>query len=287
MRVGIDPLVEKFKSSYPSDMLTRASYFTESAFRELTPNGKAKAVTSIAMFYDLEDPGRFVADIAAVLHDDGIWVFEQSYMPRMLELISYDTICHEHLEYYALAQIEHLLKRHGLRVFDVELNNINGGSFRVFVCHRESARADYAPRLSHLRDYEARGRFQTQGPFDVFRGHCERLRHDLRALINTEVAKGRRVHLYGASTKGNTILQYCGLDHTLIEAAADRNPEKWGARTPATSIPIISEQDSRARRPDYFLVLPWHFRKEFIEREAEFLAMGGKFIFPLPRVEVI
>ena len=286
-RVGIDPLMGKFKEAYPKDVFTAASYFSAAAFRALVPDHKASAITSIAMFYDLEDPNNFVRDIAAILAPDGIWVLEQSYMPRMLEVNSYDTICHEHLEYYCLAQIERLIQRHGLRVFDVEQNDINGGSFRMFVCRESASYPTATVTLDAMRQLERNAELDTQTPYDAFRERCVSLRNELHRLVSTEVARGRRVHVYGASTKGNTILQYCGLNHGLIEAAADRNPEKWGARTPATGIPIVSEEELRASRPDFYLALPWHFRAEFIKREAEFSARGGKFIFPLPTIEVV
>jgi NDP-4-keto-2,6-dideoxyhexose 3-C-methyltransferase len=208
-------------------------------------------------------------------------------MPLMLEKNSYDTICHEHQEYYALAQIERLVRAHHLRVFDCELNEINGGSFRIFVCHENAARATDEQKLSQIHGREAELGIDSMATFQTFRERCEQARIGLSEFIKGEAARGRVFHLYGASTKGNTILQYCGLDHRSIAAAADRNPEKWGARTPATNIPIISEAESRRARPDYFLVLPWHFREEFVAREADFLAAGGRLVFPLPKLEII
>jgi len=281
--LGIDPIASKF--DYPATFTVAENYFSRDAFNALAQGRKASIITSIAMFYDLEEPNSFVADIADCLDRDGVWVLEQSYMPEMLRRNSYDTICHEHLEYYGLRQIEYLVERHSLRVFDVDLNEINGASFRLYVCRADASFTNTA-RLAQLRESEDSSNLKDQGPYDAFRERCLRLRDDLRRLIETEVAAGKRVHIYGASTKGNTILQFCELDHTLIEAAADRNPEKWGARTPVTNIPIISEDDSRAMQPDYFLALPWHFKTEFLARESEFRRRGGKFIFPLPEIAV-
>jgi NDP-4-keto-2,6-dideoxyhexose 3-C-methyltransferase len=287
VRVGIDPLMDKFKKFYTDDVLTKSAFFSRDALVSLIGGRKASVVTSIAMFYDLEDPSSFVADVAASLDQNGIWIVELSYLPSMFQQNSYDTICHEHLEYYGLAQIEWMAERNNLKVFDVELNNINGGSFRAFLCPRGATAREPSQRLIALRNSEAALMLDQQTPYDDFRKRCERLRDELAALIRSEVAAGRRIHAYGASTKGNTILQYCGLDSTLIEAAADRNPEKWGARTPATGISIVSEEASRAMKPDYYLALPWHFRDEFLSREAAFLAGGGKFIFPIPKIEII
>jgi hypothetical protein len=286
VRLGIDPLADKFSSMHPKGISTAASVFSARAFERLAGGQKASVITSIAMFYDLEDPNEFVADIARSLDPDGIWVLEQSYMPQMLKYNSYDTICHEHLEYYALRQIDWLAEHNGLRVFDAELNDTNGGSSRLYICH-ENASHCATRRLVDLRAAEQSHGLNIQATYDAFRQRCAKLREELRTLIKTEIARKKRIHIYGASTKGNTILQYCGLDHSLIEAAADRNPEKSGARTPGTNIPIVSEEESRGMRPDYFLVLPWHFRKEFIQRESEFLSRGGKFIFPLPELEIL
>jgi NDP-4-keto-2,6-dideoxyhexose 3-C-methyltransferase len=287
VRVGIDPLMDKFKMFYPSNILTKNAFFSRDALVSLVGNHKASVITSIAMFYDLEDPSSFVADIAASLDQDGIWIVELSYLPSMFLQNSYDTICHEHLEYYALAQLEWMAERSGLRVFDVELNNINGGSFRGSLCHRGAAGRGSSGRLIALRETEAGLTLHQQAPYDSFRGRCEIIRDELSAFIRSEVVAGRRFHAYGASTKGNTILQYCGLNSSLIEAAADRNPEKWGAHTPATRIPIISEEASRAMKPDYYLALPWHFRDEFLSRETAFRAQGGKFVFPIPKLEIV
>jgi NDP-4-keto-2,6-dideoxyhexose 3-C-methyltransferase len=285
-RLGIDPLAEKFRSIHPAGIITEAQIFSAHAFNTLAANKKAAIITSIAMFYDLEDPNEFVSDIAHSLDHNGVWVLEQSYMPEMLRNNSYDTICHEHLEYYALSQIEWLAEHSGLRVFDADLNDANGGSSRLYVCHRK---APFAPtkRLMDLRIEEASNGLQLQATYNAFRERCTQLRDELCSFIQAEVSRKKRIHIYGASTKGNTILQYCGLDHSLIEAAADRNPEKSGARTPGTNIPIIPETEARNMKPDFFLALPWHFRKEFLQREREFLSRGGKFIFPLPALEVV
>jgi hypothetical protein len=237
------------------------------------------------VFYDLEDPGAFVAEIVAVLAPDGIWVLEQSYLPSMIEQNSFDTICHEHLEYYCLAQIDLLARKHGLRIFDVTLNSINGGSFQVWVCHE---RADYPENKAVLDELFARERsfgLMTEVPYAAFRKRVKDIGERLQAFIRAETASGKRIYVYGASTKGNVLLQHLRLDRSLIEACADRNPVKWGRRTPGTGIPIVSEEEARGKA-DYFLVLPWHFKEEFLAREAEFRAKGGKFIFPLPEIEV-
>ena len=285
VRIGFDPIASAFRDQYPSSFVVGAAFFAFDAFNRLAQGRKAKAITSIAMFYDLEDPGKFVGDVAETLAPDGVWVLEQSYLPEMLDKNSFDTICHEHLEYYALAQIERLASDKRLRVFDVKLNEINGGSFQVWVCHRDASYENNSSVLQSLREREASVGLSSARSFEQFRQNVASLRHNLVNFVRGEVLRGKRVFVYGASTKGNVLLQYFGLDKSLITACADRNPTKWGSRTPGTAIPIVSEEDAR-KKADYFLVLPWHFREEFISREAEFIARGGRLIFPLPELQI-
>ncbi len=247
-------------------------------------------VTSIAMFYDLEDPVAFARAVAELLAPDGVWIVELAYLPRMLENDSYDTICHEHLEYYSLAVLERIARDAGLRVFRVALSDINGGSIRCSIAHASSAKrasaADHRT-VTERREAEFEQLLDTDEPYRAFQRRIERHREELGGLVRKLKREGKRIHIYGASTKGNTILQWCGIDNSMIECAADRNPDKHGARTLGTDIPIVSEEESRAMRPDYYLVLPWHFRAEFLERERATLERGCGLIFPLPTVEIV
>jgi hypothetical protein len=247
-------------------------------------------VTSIAMFYDLESPVDFACSIRDVLAEDGIWIFEMSYMPTMLYKNSYDTICHEHLEYYSLAVVENILKRADLKLFRVGLNDINGGSIRCYACHVNRFHfscAEWDQELCNMRLAEFNLELDTDKPYLKFQERINVQREKLIKLLIDLKKQGKTIHIYGASTKGNTILQWCGIDSRLVDCAADRNPEKNGAMTLGTNIPIVSEEKSRAMKPDFYLVLPWHFREEFVEREAEMLRAGTCFIFPLPEIEIV
>ncbi len=263
--------------------------FTRDAFVSAAGDRLARVITSIAMFYDLESPVGFARDIAACLAEDGVWVTEFSYMPTMLEMHSFDTVCHEHLEYYSLAVIERIFGAAGLEIVDVSLNDVNGGSIRLFAGHRGRLEigAEQTARLQEMRDREAELGLSTSRPYDDFQRQAERVRTELVELLGTLRDQGASVHLYGASTKGNTTLQYCGIDRSLVAFAADRNPDKWGLETIVTGIPIISEEESRAMQPDYYLVLPWHFLDEMVERESAFFARGGRFVVPLPEVRLV
>lgn len=286
--LGFDPSdVARYAIEKGYDVVN--DFFSGEALRRRRPDQKAKAITSIAMFYDLEHPRAFVADVAGALADGGIWVIELHYLPMMLEANAFDAIVHEHLEYYSLAVIERLIGEEGLEVVSAELNDINGGSIRLFIGHagRHERTPEQLDALMKLRIREFELALDSAEPYEQFRLGAERVRDELITLCRQLHGEGKKIHVYGASTKGNTILQYAGLDSDCIEAAADRNPDKWGSETIATKIPIISEEQSREMKPDYYLALPWHFLDEFIERESEFLARGGQFIVPLPEVRVV
>jgi NDP-4-keto-2,6-dideoxyhexose 3-C-methyltransferase len=259
-------------------------------------NRRPKVITSIAMFYDLDQPRKFVSDVQRVMHPGGIWIIQMSYLPLMLKQNDFGNICHEHLEYYSLHSLEYLLNLHGFSVLDAQLNDVNGGSIRVFIRNHsadqsafgdEAYRKEAADRLSMLRESEAKLGLETVTPYLQFAGRVQKIKQQVSGFVKEQVERKKKIFVYGASTKGNTMLQYFGLDHSVIDAAAERNPEKWGKVTVGTRIPIISEAAARAARPDYFLVLPWHFIEEFKAREHAYLSSTGKFIVPLPEFELI
>ena len=286
-RIGIDPVGAKFAEHYPDGIELLPTFFDAAAFKSMS-KVPAKIVTSIAMFYDLENPIKFAQDIEAVLADDGVWHFEQSYMPAMLRTNSYDTICHEHIEYYSLAVVQRILTQAGLRLVDVVMNDVNGGSFAVTAAKRSNtAIAENRAVIDWLLAQEIRMGLDTVRPFRDFEERVYRHRTDLQNLIRSLVADGKKVLGYGASTKGNVMLQFCGFTAADIPAIAEVNPDKFGRVTPGTHIPIISEAEAHAMQPDYYLVLPWHFKNGIIRREEEYLTGGGKFIFPFPEIEIV
>jgi SAM-dependent methyltransferase len=287
-KFGVDP--SDVAQEIKGDVTVVQDIFPSHELEDRLGGEKLDVITSIAMFYDLEDPVAFVRAIKAALSPDGIWIFEMSYMPLMLKMNSYDTICHEHLEYYSLAVIEFILKRAGMKVFNVSLNDINGGSLRCYATHEDSfkyKRDEYQQAIKAMRQEEFDLELDTDKPYKHFQDRINVHKEELTALLKKLKRDGKRVHIYGASTKGNTILQWCGIDGRIVDMAAERNPDKYGARTLGTDIPIVSEADSRAKNPDYYLVLPWHFKAEFVDREKETVARGTGLIFPLPTIEIV
>ncbi len=288
MKYGIDPsdIAQEIKDE---DATVVQDIFPSTKLEEVLGSKTLDVITSIAMFYDLENPVEFVKGIKQLLSQKGIWVFEMSYMPDMLRLDSFDTICHEHLEYYSLAVLEIILKKAGMRLFKISFNDINGGSIRCFATHDTNIAYD-SPEdiqlLNEIRQKEFDLELDTDKPYEAFWQRIVKLKDELHALLVKLKSEGKKIHIYGASTKGNTILQWCNIDNSIIDYAAERNPDKYGAMTLGTNIPIISEADSRAMNPDYYLVLPWHFKEEFLEREKATLEKGIGLIFPLPKIEI-
>ena len=285
-RIGIDPTGLKFRAYYPDDIALAPTFFSAEVFRTLGDR-PARIVTSVAMFYDLDDPIAFARDIAQVLAPDGVWHFEQSYMPAMLRTTSYDTVCHEHLEYYSLEVVKHILDAADLKLVDVQMNAVNGGSFAVTAAHKASARPANHAVIDWLLGQEERMGLNTERPFREFKERVFRHRADLVRLLRALADDGKTVLGYGASTKGNVVLQFCGVTPRELPAIAEVNVEKFGRQTPGSHIPIISEAEAKAMKPDYFLVLPWHFKDNILQREQAYAAQGGKFIFPFPEIEII
>lgn len=285
-RIGIDPTGEKFKQYYPDDVRLVADFFSAANFRKASSKA-ARIVTSIAMFYDLDDPIAFARDIASVLAPDGIWHFEQSYMPAMLRTVSYDTICHEHIEYYSLSVVKLIVEAADMKIVDVQMNGVNGGSFAVTAALKSSPIRANDAVINWLLEQEDRMGLNTVRPFREFEDRVFHHKADLIRLLRALAGDGKKVFGYGASTKGNVTLQFCGVTTAEVPVIAEVNPDKFGKVTPGTRIPIVSEAEARAMEPDYFLVLPWHFKEGILQREQEFIAKGGKFIFPFPEIEIV
>jgi NDP-4-keto-2,6-dideoxyhexose 3-C-methyltransferase len=289
--VGFEPATNLMDEARVGVTKVINDFFNYEAFKKEFGDKKAKIITAIAMFYDLDDPNKFVSDIVKCLDKDGVFIIQQNYLVSMLKQNAFDNISHEHLEYYSMRALKNLLNRHNLEIFDVELNDINGGSFRTYIRHKGCKSIKpfklAKERLKKVEDEEIKLGLHNRKVYDDFAKRIEKIKDKIYNFIKKEVEKGKKVYVYGASTRGNTLLQYCGIDNKLIKAAAERNPAKWGKKTVGTWIPIISEEQARKEKPDYFLVLPWAFIKEFVEREKEFLESGGKFIVPLPEPRII
>jgi hypothetical protein len=297
IKIGVDPADNTYKeeSEKRSDLIIQDYFNYDTYSKSKYGKMKAKIITIIAMFYDLDNPDAFLQDVQKVLDDDGLLVMQMSYTPLMIKQMAFDNICHEHIYYYSLFNIRRILSRNGFSVVDCTLNDINGGSFRLFIKKKGFEDNFYTQpfrdvarfRILSLLEYEYSLELDDPYTWKQFFDKINDLKEKTVSFIKEEKSKGKTIWGYGASTKGNTTLQYFGLDNTLIDGIAERSTYKWGLKTVGTNIPIYSEEEMRKAKPDYLLILPWHFINEFKEREKDYLVGGGKFIVPCPKFEVV
>jgi NDP-4-keto-2,6-dideoxyhexose 3-C-methyltransferase len=284
-RIGMDPSSKKFAGFFQPDIRVVYDFFSQKGVRSLIGDQSCKIVTSIAMFYDLDNPLGFMRDIHAVLAQDGIWALELSYLPLLLKQLTYDQICHEHVTYIGLRQMDWMMKQTGFKILDVTFNDLNGGSFYIIAGRDDGPYQSQTKKIQKLMDEEAP--LDTDEPFIRMRNRILTHRDDVRNFFSLMKAAGKKVYGYGASTKGNIVLNYCGIGADDLVAIGDRNSEKDGLVTPGSRIPIISHEKLRAIKPEYLFVLIWHFRTEVIRDEMEFIKRGGKLVFDLPRIHVV
>lgn len=284
-RIGIDPTGKQFAEYYGNIRLLPTYFTREAIVDNYDEEKKFKIVTSISMFYDLPYPVQFAKDIESLLASDGIWSLEQSYIVTMIERNSIDTICHEHLEYYGMNQIKRIMDAASLKIISVEKNDCNGGSFRIIVAKQNSKYVESLDVEKYIK-VETEMQLTELQTFTEFINKCNVEVNKLTEFLRAINTSGQKMYIYGASTKGNCLLQYANIGPELIQYAVERNLQKVGCMT-STGIEIISEETMRANPPEYLLVLPWHFKDEIIEREAEFLNGGGQIVFPFPSFTII
>ena len=284
--VGIDPTIKKLGKYYKKNIIKIPNFFSSNNIKKFVKS-KVKIISSIAMFYDLQNPVKFAEEIYETLDDHGVWHLEQSYMPMMLKNNSYDTICHEHLEYYSLESIKYIFDRVGFKIIDLEFNDINGGSFSLTLAKRKSKFKEVSKIINWLLYKEQLYRYNNLNTFKNFYENIKKHRKVFRTLMLNLRDMKKKVIGYGASTKGNVILQFCNINSRLLPYICEVNQFKHGRYTPGSKIKIISENDAKKMNPDYFLVLPWHFKNFIINKEKNYIKKNKKLIFPLPDIEII
>jgi SAM-dependent methyltransferase len=283
-KIAVEPIKKLAKEAGKKSDVVVNDFFAYKPVHKKIKDLKADIITAISCFYDMEEPNIFVEDIVKLLKDDGVFIIQQNYLVQMLKQNAFDNIVHEHLEYYSLLSLNNLLNRHGLEVFDVEIRDLNGGSFKTYISFKGKRRITKS--VEKMMKQEKKLKLDNKKVYIDFAKRIEKNKEKIVKFINKEVKKGKTIYLYGASTRGNTLLQYFELNNKLIKYAVERNPEKWGKIITSVNIPIVSEEQARKEKPDYMLVLPWFFKKEFLKREKAYLK-HGHFIFPLPKIEVI
>ena len=287
IKVGIDPILNRFKKKYKDINYKIADFFSYEKFLKLKLK-KADVITAFAVFYDIEDPNQFLRDIKKSLSENGIFIIEQSNLAHMIKLNSFDTICQEHLGYYSTKVIKNLMENNKLKIFNHEYNESNGGSSRYYITHSENDNIKINHKnIRYALNFENKYQLDQLKTYENFKRKINKIKKRTIEKFNSIIKSNKIVHGYGASTKGNVILQYFGLNNKKIKFISDRNPFKYNRYTPGTKIKIISERESRSMKPDFYFVLPWHFKKEILKREKKIRKNKTKFIFPLPKFKII
>lgn len=286
VKVGVDPIIYKFIDNYKNINYPINSFFNKKNIIQKIKNKKFKAITALSMFYDLQDPNKFLSDIKFLLDKNGIFLLEHADLYSIVKNNVFDTICHEHLEYYSSKVIMNMAKNNKLRVFNHKFNEVNGGSSQYFICHEDSNIKNKKTNLDKVLRLEKKIKLEDKQTFKKFITKINNIHHKLKKYLLDIKKSNKTIHAYGASTKGNVLLQYFAIDNKIIDFVSERNPQKFGCYTPGSKIKIISEKESRRLNPNYYLVLPWHFKKEILEREKKVKNKGTKFIFPLPSLKI-
>jgi SAM-dependent methyltransferase len=285
--IGIDPTIKKFTNYYRNDIIKAAKFFSYNSFKNISNNSKAKLITSFAMFYDLKDPVKFAKDIYKSLDNNGIWHFEQSYLVDMIKRNSYDTICHEHLEYYSIHSINYIMKRSNFKIIDIRRNEINGGSIAITAAKESSDYNECRKNLNLYLNKEKKIGHDKKKTYTRFYQIIKKEKEILNNFLLEIKKSGKKIIGYGASTKGNIILQWCNINNKILDYIYDINKDKNNTFTPGTLIPIVGENKLKNINFDYFFVLPWHFKNFILKKEKKYIFKKKKFIFPMPRLNVV
>ena len=284
-RFGIDPSSKKFKKNFDNDIKLAIDFFSKEKIIKYFGYKKFKIISSIAMFYDIENPRDFCRDINDLLTDDGIWAVELSYMPLMLKNLTYDQICHEHVTYWGVREFDYLASISGLKIVDVQFNEINGGSFYLLLSKKDSIVKEKKRKIYKILKEENKLKYIK--PFINFKKRIINHKKELNNFLFKMKKQKKKVLGYGASTKGNIVLNFCGIKANFLDSICDHQKEKVGLYTPGSNIKIISKKEMRLKKPDYILVLIWPFRAEVLRQEKELIKKGGKAVFSLPRFHVV
>ena len=283
---GVDPILHKYKKFYKKINFTSNSFFSKSSITNKTKK-KFKIITALSVFYDLNDPNKFLKDVHDILDKKGLFLLEFADLASLIKLNMFDTICHEHAEYYSTKVLLNMFEKNNFKIIKINKNDINGASKQYLLSRKDSIFKSNKKNIKKILNEEKNLKLDDPKMYINFFKRIQKIGKQLKSFINTQSCKNKIIHGYGASTKGNTLLQFFKIGKKEVEYISDRNPDKYGLKTPGTNITIISEKTSRLKKPDFYLVLPWHFKKEILSRELKIRNKGTKFIFPLPKLKII
>ena len=283
---GIDPVLDKYKLYYKNIDYKKNDFFNKNAIKSKTKN-KFKIITALSVFYDLNNPNKFLKDVHDILDENGLFLLEFADLASLIKLNMFDTICHEHAEYYSTKVLTKMFEKNDLRLLQINKNDINGASKQFLLSKKNSKFKSNNKNIINILKEEKLLKLDDPKMYSKFFTKIKKIGKELKIFLDRQIKKNKVVHGYGASTKGNTLLQFFKIGQRQISFISDRNPDKYGLKTPGTNITIISEKKSRSLKPDFYLVLPWHFKKEILKREIKIRKKGTRFIFPLPKLTII
>jgi len=286
IKVGIDPILNKYKHEYKKINFKIPNFFSENSVKK-TGIKKFKIITALSVFYDLKNPNNFIRDIKKLLHTDGVFILEHADLLLILKKNVFDTICHEHLEYYSTKTINFILSKYELEICDHKYNDVNGGSSQYYIVHKNSKFKIRKSKIQKILNLEKKNKLEESLTYRKFYRKIFDIKINLLLILKKIKKQNKNIHGYGASTKGNILLQFFGISKKYLDFISDRNIAKKNFFTPGTKIKILTEKESRDLKPDYYLVLPWHFKKEILKREKNIRNKGTKFIFPLPKIKIV
>lgn len=283
---GIDPVLDKYKLYYKNIDYKKNDFFNKNAIKSKTKN-KFKIITALSVFYDLNNPNKFLKDVHDILDENGLFLLEFADLASLIKLNMFDTICHEHAEYYSTKVLTKMFEKNDLRLLQINKNDINGASKQFLLSKKNSKFKSNNKNIINILKEEKLLKLDDPKMYSKFFTKIKKIGKELKTFLDRQIKKNKVIHGYGASTKGNTLLQFFKIGQRQISFISDRNPDKYGLKTPGTNITIISEKKSRSLKPDFYLVLPWHFKKEILKREIKIRKKGTRFIFPLPKLTII
>ncbi|MEU7940613.1 class I SAM-dependent methyltransferase [Microbispora bryophytorum] len=285
--LGIEPSANVGRAAKDAGVPTLTAFLTpETGATVREEHGPADLVVANNVYAHIPDVVGFTRGLRALVADDGWVSIEVQHLLTLIEGTQYDTIYHEHFQYYTVASAMRALASGGLALVDVESLPTHGGSIRLWARPVEAA-GEPGPRVTDLLASEKSAGLHELSGYAEFAARVARVRRDLLAFLITAAEEGRTVVGYGAPGKGNTLLNHCGIRPDLLSYTVDRNPYKHGRFTPGTRIPVLSPERIEQDRPDYVLVLPWNLRAEITEQLAHIRDWGGRLVFPIPRLEVV
>ncbi|NOT47446.1 MAG: class I SAM-dependent methyltransferase [Acidobacteria bacterium] len=285
--LGIEP-AENIAAIANADGIETVNKFFNSATANkiVSEYGSARAVIGNNVLAHVDDTQDFLRGCKTLLRDDGLVIVEVPYLKEFVDLVEFDTIYHEHLCYFSVTSLMRLCDAVGLSIIRVDRVQVHGGSIRVYAEKKEK-HSNHAAAVIAIAEDERKAGLTTQETFENFAEKTRNTREKLYSLLESLKAEGKSIAAYGAPAKGNTLLNYCGIDTRLLDFAVDKNPLKVGLFTPGAHLQVLPVSAVLERQPDYLLILAWNFASEIMQQQSEFEARGGRFIIPIPEPRIV